>query len=340
MRGAARRTDGRDRANVANLFLGKHGGLRGSNPLTPERPANVVRRHASHAGDVMSLLAVLGLPKVLAQVAAPPDTKELARWPAEAHGAWKKLDMAGRSAVLVQMAALYGVDFARSFADFAKKGNTRLESADFVPALPTQTPEAMKKRGYRLAQKGGTADTGQEWWVHPSGHQIYLQRELTPRVPSAPAAPGPVPPVKIPPRVIEPPGQCTEGDKQLLEMTLKWLKDALTEAETRQQTLDKDKAALDKLNITTPQFAKAYKAYADLLAEDAKWIQDLLDSAEQALEALKNSGCDLSELNSDVQSLRDDGIGFDAAKDLFDHDLRKPLNVDIKGDDDGPDDDE
>jgi hypothetical protein len=290
----------------------------------------------------MSLLAVLGLPKVLAQAAAPPDTKELARWPADAHRAWKRLDMAGRSAVLVQMAARYGADFARSFADFAKKGNTRLESADFVPAQPTQTPEAMKKRGYRLAQQGGTADTGQEWWVHPSGHQIYLQRELTPRVPSAPVAPGPVPPLKVPPRIVDPPitGQCSEGEKQLLEMTLKWLKDALAEAKTRQETLDTDKAALDKLGVTTPEFAKAYKAYADLLAEDAKWIQGLIDSAEEALAALEKSGCDLSELNSDLQSLRDGGIGFDATKDLFDHDLRKPLNVDVKGDDDGSDDDE
>ena len=136
------------------------------------------------------------------------------------------------------------------------------------------------------------------------------------------------------PRWFRPPsvtGHCSPGEKDQLEMTLKWLKDALVEADKRQKQLDADKAALDKLGVTTDAFDKAYAAS---LADDAKWIQALIDTAEEALEALKDSGCDLKELNRNVQRLRDFGLGYDATKDLFDHDLRKPLNLDVKGGDD------
>ena len=120
-------------------------------------------------------------PPKAAPVGSPVATKtatelrDLARWPGEAHRAWKKLTTLDRVGVLEAMGKLYGKSFADSFLQFTK-GGQKLEAHHYVTAQAHQTPQWFESKGYKLAQ----SSTYQQWWVHPNGHLIYLVLESTP----------------------------------------------------------------------------------------------------------------------------------------------------------------
>src|SRR4051794_38969643 len=50
------------------------------------------------------------------------ELKELAKWPGEAHKAWKNLSGTERMAVTVHMANRYGKDFVKQFLKFTESG--------------------------------------------------------------------------------------------------------------------------------------------------------------------------------------------------------------------------
>ena len=269
--------------------------------------------------------------------ATPGELSEYAKWPGKAHLAWKSLDTAEQSSVVSQMGRRYGTDFARTFVA-RTKGGQRIESHDYVPALEEQTSEYMKAKGYALAQKAGTDEIGQEWWVHPNGHEIYLQRHLKGWKSDDGTAP---PPAKTPDSMPKPPpktGLCDSGEQEYLALQLGWLKDALEDAKTRSEQWAAAKAALDKMNVTSKEFEKAFKEQTTLLKQDEDWLNAKLSELEDAETAIKDSGCDAKDFSSGLEALRERVYERDNAQ--MELDMRKPLNLGVKtedGDDDGSD---
>ena len=275
--------------------------------------------------------------------ATPAELADDAKWPAKAHLAWKKLDLTDRNSVVSQMAKRYGADFAKAFVE-RTAGGQRIESHDYVPALPEQTSEYMKAKGYALAQKGGTDEIGQEWWVHPNGHEIYLQRHLPGWKPQeadkTPPTP-PTPPTTQPPPLPKPPpttGACDAGEQQYLAMALKWLKDALKAAKEKSEQWAAAQAKLDRMDTTSPEYEKAFKAQGEQLKKDEAWLAAQIDELETAEASIKDSGCDATGYSSDLNALREKGFERDSAQMTLD--MRKPLHVGLKDDDDDGDSDE
>ena len=105
---------------------------------------------------------------------------ELAKFPGEAHQAWKKLSSADRSAVLAKMETRYGKTFAQQFKEAADKGKSQVETATYSTSpsykLPTMTAKELEAKGYRKAgdEATGTGTYDAEVWVHPSGKTARL----------------------------------------------------------------------------------------------------------------------------------------------------------------------
>ena len=150
----------------------------------------------------MSLFTALGLPRpgsgpapgagtqlpssVVQAGPVPPGTpgmsrrlREMAKWVWLAHKAWKKLSNTDRLQVLNQIGNNYGTKFADEFLKFTQ-GGAKPDNRDYVTSLPHQTPKWFEDRGYRLLSRSDK----QQWWIHPSGQQIYLVMEAAPYVPS------------------------------------------------------------------------------------------------------------------------------------------------------------
>lgn len=107
--------------------------------------------------------------------------KELAKWPHDAHRAWRKLDALERNLVVWQMAAKYGQEFAKQFLAHAGKPKTDDDLLrHYFGRGVGPTSATIRARGMRLAQK----DSIHEWWVHPDGRSIarnHLDDAPTPR---------------------------------------------------------------------------------------------------------------------------------------------------------------
>ncbi|MGZ5131364.1 MAG: hypothetical protein ACXWJ1_08670 [Caldimonas sp.] len=276
--------------------------------------------------------------------APAPAIAELAKWPSKAHRAWKRLDYVRQAAVAVQMASLYGQKFADDFVAAAKSGKTKLEGADFVTALASQTPDAMKAAGYKLAQYASNGDRAQEWWVRPDGFEVFLLRVVKQgtKPPPSTTAPDVAPPVKQQPPVkppVEPPGTCSKESQDQLDMALKWATDALAEAEQALKELEAEKARMLKLNVTSKDFEQAYNAMTEWFKDHIAHLESVIGDVTTTKEALQNSGCDLKKLDTARDDLDNALTGFEAEQGLHEMDIRKPIKVDVK-DTPGGDDDE
>jgi hypothetical protein len=102
--------------------------------------------------------------------------RELAKWPGQARSAWRQLGGVDRNRVAWQMAANYGVDFARKFLREVEEPKPKdLVDQYFGRGVgPNQT--TLQDRGYRIAQR----DSVHEWWVHPSGQEVTRNYEDDP----------------------------------------------------------------------------------------------------------------------------------------------------------------
>jgi len=99
--------------------------------------------------------------------------EELARDPAEAHKAWKKLTPAERDGVAEGMRRRYGEKFVQEFLDEVKKGKPQFDTLYYQPGVgPTR--EQLRARGFRRAGSEHTGNAGfdVEIWIHPSGKTI------------------------------------------------------------------------------------------------------------------------------------------------------------------------
>jgi len=132
----------------------------------------------------MSLLATLGLrnlpaaSKGAAGSAISSRLREMAKRPWSAHKAWKRLSGTDRFLVVNEMGNIYGAKFAEAFLGFTKSG-ARLDGNAYVTSLAHQTPKWFESKGYKLRQRSEK----QQWWVHPSGHEIYLVMDTGPTPP-------------------------------------------------------------------------------------------------------------------------------------------------------------
>ena len=262
-----------------------------------------------------------------------PSIDELAQWPSRAHRAWKRLDHVRQSAVAVQLASRYGQAFAEAFVAAAKAGKTKLEGAHFVTAQASQTPDAMKAAGYKLAQYASNGDRAQEWWVRPDGFEVFLLRVVgTGKTAPSTTGPGVAPPTQRPPvkPPVEPPGTCSKESLEQLEMALKWATDALAEAAQAHTEIEAEKARMAKLNVTSGDFKQAYEAMTERLKDQIKELKDVIGDVTTAKDTLQNAGCDLSKLDTALDDLNHELIAFEVEKSLHEGDIRKPINVDVK----------
>jgi uncharacterized protein DUF4157 len=144
------------------------------------------------------------------QTSNSPDLDELAKWPDEALRAWPRLSEPQRMAVIIAIAARYGIEFAEIFKAEAQQRRHR-EPVNYYygPGITWITPKKLLSRGFRLAMR----DIFHEWWVHPKGDSVTRRwNESEPTADSKPdaakpSAPGtrPTPPTPLVPPA--PPGR-------------------------------------------------------------------------------------------------------------------------------------
>jgi hypothetical protein len=103
--------------------------------------------------------------------------RDMAKWVWLAHRAWKKLSAGDRFLVFNQIERNYGRKFAADFLEFTKSG-AKPDHRDYVTSLPQHTPKWFEDRGYRLLSRSEK----QQWWIHPSGQQIYLVMDTGPYI--------------------------------------------------------------------------------------------------------------------------------------------------------------
>lgn len=94
--------------------------------------------------------------------------RNLAKWPYEAHRAWKNLSAQDRVLVVWQMAADHGEVFAKEFLRLAGRRMSKDTVSHYFGRETGPTPGRLTAWGYRIAQQ----DSIHQWWVHPTGGEI------------------------------------------------------------------------------------------------------------------------------------------------------------------------
>lgn len=226
-----------------------------------------------------------------------PDTKRererdarlqaLAEDPSQAHQAWKRLTFAEKNWVVILMSKRYGQDFAKSFLWFTehpiKRGYT-------VSNQPEHTPDWFKARGYQLQKTSQGAVRGQvmEFWVHPSGYEIWQIVDKSTSVP-LPSEPPP------------PPVDC----KELTDVTLSILDNAIETESSAQKHLEGEKSRLEKMNKTTDEYCNQYTQYIEELGAMKGRVESDLDDIETLREQLIEMKCSVSSIDANLDVLRD-----------------------------------
>lgn len=129
------------------------------------------------------------------EVARDEYLRGLARRPSEALGQWRRLRPGEQTVVVTYMSAYYGLTFAQRFMDTVRR-RPRPEMVIHITNLPEVTPERLRRSGYRLL---GTFERI-EYWVHPSGNEVWVLRSA-PRAPQPPQPPPQPEPPENPPRI-------------------------------------------------------------------------------------------------------------------------------------------
>ncbi len=113
--------------------------------------------------------------------------RSLAIQPGEALARWGTLGGAEQAAVVLQMSMFYDRPFANTFLSLARKGaRAKVDVVVTNAPRPAHTPKSLKASGYAL-QPGNTTT---QYWVHPSGSQVWLvpPPKAVPPTPAADAA--------------------------------------------------------------------------------------------------------------------------------------------------------
>lgn len=119
----------------------------------------------------------------------------LARRPSDALSQWRRLRPGEQTVVVTYMTAYYGLTFAQRFMDTVKR-HPKPETVIHVTNLPEYTPERLQKSGYKFL---GSFERI-EYWVHPSGNEIWVIRSVPTETP-APLKPPTTEPPENPPHI-------------------------------------------------------------------------------------------------------------------------------------------
>jgi len=217
-----------------------------------------------------------------------PDIESLAADPAGAHQVWKHLTSLQKAAVLGRMILRYGSDFAQSFLAYALKGTERLGVQG--SNLDYRTPEWFQERGYRLRARGqgATLDSTVEFWVHPSGYEIFQivsqQREIP----------------------------AVEDCSGMRGATLEILDDTLETERSSQEALELEKKDLDKpQDRSSAEYCTRYDAYVASLKDMKARVEVARDDIETMRKELEDLKCATSDIDSRLLELEDLYIGTD-----------------------------
>jgi len=113
----------------------------------------------------------------------------LATFPDWAIHDWKKLTPSAQTLVVFKMMGKYGADFATDFLAYAERKKKPNVVTRFTN-LPSDTPESLKKHGYRFAR----SQMGSMIWVHPSGSEVVVLSGSSTKTTGPPSPPKPAPP--------------------------------------------------------------------------------------------------------------------------------------------------
>src|SRR5215471_10132615 len=178
------------------------------------------------------------------------ELEELAKWPQQAHQAWKTLSEMEKYMVGVRMIKRYGNDFVQQFLGFTKS-SPRLDT-NYTNFTDVFTLDWFKAHGYRLVQK----DSVQEWWTHPSGHEIVLIQSGT---------------------------KCKDSaDQKALEAALTKLGKAVEALQTAEREINGAKKSMLDGDPTDPHRPDEFDGYV-------KRLEELKGQAEAALADAENT---------------------------------------------------
>lgn len=114
-------------------------------------------------------------------------------------------------------------------------------------------------------------------------------------------------------------------------MTRESLKEDLSENTDREAEASAAKEKMDRMNVA--EFKKAYEAYGEMLDQGKLRVAQQLETLDAARYALKEMCADTGDLDRAEAELLEHQTWFEVNRSLHDMDIRKPINVDVKDDD-------
>jgi hypothetical protein len=211
----------------------------------------------------------------------------LAEDPYQAHEAWKRLSLGEKNWVVILMSKRYGQDFAKSFLWYTEHPVKRGYS---ISNQGEHTTDWFKTRGYVLQKtsQGAARDQFLEFWVHPSGYEIWQIVSGSKSV----SAPTDVPP---------PETDCRE----LIDVTQSILDGAVATELSAQENLRGEKSRLEQLNKTTDAYCDRFNQYMGDLTGVKERIASALGDIYLLLDTLTEAKCSASGMDDKVDVLRE-----------------------------------
>jgi hypothetical protein len=192
----------------------------------------------------------------------------------------------------------------------------------WMPQFKQYTPQFFLSKGFYLAGRMYMGAQGElnEIWLNDAGdgteYRVY-QSEWASQGSPAPAE--------------EPKEPPNEDATELLKMTLESIRQDLEEDKKRTEEAEEKKAEIEKLNVTTDEFAKGYGEHVGMLDEGKKRVADQLDAIDDAITALKEMGADVSKVEQERNDVEYYQQWFDVERDMVDMLGRNPIRAVPKG---------
>jgi hypothetical protein len=189
-----------------------------------------------------------------------------------------------KTAVVVQMTNRYGNDFVKSFLWYTEHP---IKPGYQVGGSPEHTPAWFQARGYRLMQTTAGVVRGQvmEYWVHPSGYEIWEIRNQK-------GAPQTVP-------VVEHDDDCVA----LSDATLSILRDTISTETSVKEDLEGEKGRLERMDKTTDDYREQYDRYIQSLQDMKGRVETAVDDIGTMRKQLLEMKCSVSPIDDRLSEL-------------------------------------
>jgi len=116
----------------------------------------------------------------------------------------------------------------------------------------------------------------------------------------------------------------------MMKFDLLEMKQDIDEDNSRQEEAIAAKEKLDHMNFTSPEYARCYDAYVNLMNEGLGRVNEQLAAVNQARDDLENCGADLTKLDQGRDELEELQHWFVVNRQLLDQEGRQPIKADIK----------